>query len=326
MTTTTRCLKAKRHTMPVRHMKAKTCNNDETFEGGGCDDGETCNNGEILGASEMNNGGVKQRHKVKGATPPSTIPHHCTVFDTANSAKEQPPSMEAFPLNHHPQSLRSSFHYSLTLSTSSTLVFNPQCSSSIVASLSDPDPKSLQFFNHLRKVPSFVTITAASVLFLGFWRNGSLNKSLSSVVSIEEAASDEKGTLEEDVLRVKLKETVPIVHDFWKTRIADEEAWLRLKGEVFNSGERLEFLKVGFEGMLEKERKGFHDCVLEQLERVDECMTLLKEIKVAMDRCEKKNTDLRHSLRFFSKVVAHVRILEANMFHALNYYKELDKD
>nr|ACU24118.1 unknown [Glycine max] len=238
--------------------------------------------------------------------------------------------MEVLTLNHHPQSLRASFHYSLTLSTTSSIFFNPHHSSSVVASLSDPDPKSLQFFNPLRKVPSFVTVTAASAafLFLGFCRNGFIKKSLSSVVSIQ-GGLDGKGMLEEEepvVLHLKLKKRVPIVHDFKKTRIADEEAWQVLKAEVFNSSERFEFAKVRFEEMLEKERKAFHDCVLEHLERIDECKTLLKEIKVAMDRCEKKNTNLKCSLRFFSKVVAHVRVLEANMLHALKYYKELDKD
>ncbi|TKY66338.1 hypothetical protein E2542_SST09208 [Spatholobus suberectus] len=250
--------------------------------------------------------------------------------------------MEVLTLNHHPQSLRASFHYSLSLSTSSSSLFlNPHHSSSIVASLSDPppqypDPKSLPFLNALRKVPSFVTVTAASAsafLFLGFCRNGFIKKSLSSVVSIQEAL-DKKGKLEEDlvgdhvesILHLKLKERVPVVHDFKKTRIADEEAWKVLKAEVFNSSERLEFVKVGFEEILEKDRKAFHDCVLEHLERIDECKTLLKEIKVAMDRCERKNTKLKYSLRFFSKVVAHVRVLEANLLHALKYYKELDKE
>lgn len=253
--------------------------------------------------------------------------------------------MEVLTLNHHPHSLRSSFHYSVTLSlspfssssSSSSLFFNPHHSSSVTASSSDPDPKSLQSFNPLRKVPIFATLTAASTFFfLGFCPNGFINKSLSSVVSIQEPL-DEKRNHDQDVepvLHLKLKEGLTVVHDFKKTRIDydddgddddEEEAWRVLKGEVFNSNERLEFVKVGFEEMLEKDPKGFHNCVLEHLERVDECKTLLKEIKVAMDRCERNNINLKGSLRFFSKVVAHVRVLEASMFHALKYYKELDK-
>ncbi|XP_027352763.1 uncharacterized protein LOC113863396 [Abrus precatorius] len=256
--------------------------------------------------------------------------------------------MEALTLHHHRHPLYPSYHYycsSLTPSTSYSLFRSPPQSSplstsSIVASSSDPslqhsDPKSHQSFNPLSKVSSFLTITAASAfLFLGFCQNRYVNKPIitsspSSVLSIQEAL-DEKMELKDchiqSILHLKLEEKVPIVHSFKRAKTADEEAWQVLKAEVYSSSEGFEFVKIGFEEILEKERKAYHDCVLEHLEMVDECKCLLKGIKVAMDRCERENASVKHSLRFFTKVVAHIRVLEGDMLSALKYYKELDKD
>ncbi|KAJ1394119.1 hypothetical protein SESBI_34422 [Sesbania bispinosa] len=190
----------------------------------------------------------------------------------------------------------------------------------------NPEPKSPQFLNPIRKVPSLATITAASaLLFLGFCQNEFINKlitSPSSVVSIQEAF-DEKSDLEDflgskpdhvqSVLLLKLKEKIPIVHGFKKTKTVDEEDWQVLKAQVFSCTEKLELVKVGFEEILEKDldcNKANHDCVLEYLEMIDKCNRLLKGIKVAMDRCERENADVKRYLRFFSKVVARIRVLE----------------
>ncbi|KAK7293275.1 hypothetical protein RJT34_16138 [Clitoria ternatea] len=247
--------------------------------------------------------------------------------------------MEALILHHHPHPLCSSIHFycsslTPTFSSSSFFLSTPQ-SSSITASLSDPplqfpQPKFPQFPNPLRKIPSFVTVTAASALFfIGFYRNGFIKKPmappLSSAVSIQDEEKNRVGA-DSVLLHLKLEGKVPIVHGFNRTETDDEKAWQVLKAEVFRSSEGFEFVKIGFEEILERERTGYHDSVLERLEVVDKCKRMLKGIKVGMERCERENANVKHSLMFFTKVVAQIRVLEADMLSALKYYKELDKN
>lgn len=119
------------------------------------------------------------------------------------------------------------------------------------------------------------------------------------------------------------------MHSFKKTKTDDEEAWQVLKAQVFSCSEKLELVKVGFEEILEKDmdcNKAHQDRVLEYLEMVDECNSLLKGIKVAMDRCERENEDVKRYLRFFSKVVARIRMLEGDMVGALKHFKELEQE
>ncbi|KAF1884174.1 hypothetical protein Lal_00035239 [Lupinus albus] len=204
----------------------------------------------------------------------------------------------------------------------------------------DPESETAQFFN---KGPSFATITAASVfLFLGFCQSRFTNKSLtslSSIVSIQ-ALDDDEINLEElqwrksddvqTILHLKLKEKVPIVHSFKKTRTDDDEAWQVLKVQVSTCNVELELVKVGFEEILEKKEHGcnqaYYDCVLEYLEMIDECKSLLKGIKLAMDICERENRDIKYHLRFFNKVVDRIRVLEEDMVGALKHFQELEKE
>lgn len=213
---------------------------------------------------------------------------------------------------------------------------------STLQNLQHPESKTSQFFNLLPKVPSFATITAASVfLFLGFCQNGFINKptttTLSSIVSIQ--TLDEKTNLEEilgtksdtvqTVLHLKLKEKIPIVHSFKKIKTDDDEAWQVLKDQVSSCSAELELVKVGFEEILEKDpwcNKAYHDRVLEYLEVVDECKSLLKGIKVAMDRCEREDRDVRYHLRFFNKLIARIRVLEGDMVGALKHFQELEQE
>ncbi|OIW01098.1 hypothetical protein TanjilG_25206 [Lupinus angustifolius] len=205
----------------------------------------------------------------------------------------------------------------------------------------DPESETVQFFN---KVPSFATITAASVfLFLGFCQNRFTNKSLtalSSIVSIQALEDDDEINLEEfqgrksddiqTILHLKLKEKVPIVHSFKKTKTDDDEAWQVLKAQVSSCSVELELVKVGFEEILEKKEHGcnqaYYDCVLEYLEMIDECKSLLKGIKFAMNRCERENRDVKNHLRFFNKVVDRIRLLEGDMIGALKHFQELEKE
>ncbi|CAL0304648.1 unnamed protein product [Lupinus luteus] len=206
----------------------------------------------------------------------------------------------------------------------------------------DPKSETAQFFN---KVPSFATITAASVfLFLGFCQNRFPNKSLtalSSIVSIQALDDDDdeinlvefqgkKSDNVQNILHLKLKEKVPIVHSFKKTKTDDDEAWQVLKAQISSCSVELELVKVGFEEILEKKEHGcnqaYYDCVLEYLEMIDECKSLLKGIKFAMDRCERENRDVKYHLRFFNKVVDRIRVLEGDMVGALKHFKELEKE
>ncbi|PNY04557.1 TPR repeat protein [Trifolium pratense] len=202
--------------------------------------------------------------------------------------------------------------------------------------LQDPEPKSPQFSNPIRKFPSFFTgtVAASAFLFLGCCQNG-FNKpvmSLSSVVSIEETLDDDKNDSVEEflgskpdhvesVLHLKMKEKVHVVHSFNKTKTNDDEAWLVLRAEIFSCSKNLELIKVGFENILEKDmdcNKVNQDRVLEYLEIVDDCNSYLKSIKVAMDRCERVDADIR----FFCKVVDHIRVLEGDMVGALKQFKQ----
>ncbi|OIV89764.1 hypothetical protein TanjilG_02896 [Lupinus angustifolius] len=205
--------------------------------------------------------------------------------------------------------------------------------------LQHPESGSLQFFNEVR---SFASITAASVfLFLGFCQNRFTNMSIptaSSIVSIR-ALDDENINIEEfqvrnsddvrTIVHLKLKEKVPIVHSFMKTK-TDDEAWQVLKAQVSSCSVELELVKVGFEEILEKKEPGYnqayYDCVLEYLEMIDECKSLLKGIKLAMDRCERENRDVKYHLRFFNKVAARVRVLEGDMVGALKHFQEVEKE
>lgn len=203
--------------------------------------------------------------------------------------------------------------------------------------IQDPEPKSSQFLNPIRKFPSFVTVTAAAsaFLFLGYCQNG-FNKPitpLSPVVSVEEKNgfeefSGSKPFQVQSVLHLKLKEKVRVVHSFKKVKTDDDEAWQVLRGEVFSCSENLELIKVGFEEILEKDmdcNKVHQNSVLEYLERVDECNSLLKGIKVWMDRCEWEDADINRHLRFFCKVVDQIRVLEGDMVGALKYFKQLEQ-
>ena len=58
----------------------------------------------------------------------------------------------------------------------------------------------------------------------------------------------------QSVLLLKLKERVPVVHNFNKTKSDDEEAWQVMKAQVFSCSESLELVKVGFEEILEKDQ------------------------------------------------------------------------
>ncbi|KAE9617824.1 hypothetical protein Lal_00033898 [Lupinus albus] len=203
----------------------------------------------------------------------------------------------------------------------------------------NPESGSLQFFNEVR---SFASITAASVfLCLGFCHNRFTNKSIpsvSSIVSIR-ALGDENIKIEEfqgrnsddirTILHLKLNEKVPIVHSFMKTK-TDNEAWQVLKAQVSSCSVELELVKVGFEEILEKKEHGcnqaYYDCVLEYLEMIDGCKSLLKGIKFAMDKCERENRDVKYHLRFFNKVAARVRVLEGDMVGALKHFQEVEKE
>ncbi|CAI8619651.1 unnamed protein product [Vicia faba] len=202
----------------------------------------------------------------------------------------------------------------------------------------DPEPKSPQFPNPIRKFPSFVTVTAAAsaFLFLGYCQNG-FNKPitpLSSVVSVEEKSdfsefSGSKPDNVQSVLHLKLKEKVRVVHSFKKVKTDDDEAWQVLRGEVFSCSENLELIKVGFEEILEKDmdcNKVHQNRVLEYLEMVDECNSLLRGIKVTMDRCEREDGDINRHLRSFCKVVDRIRVLEGDMVGALKYFKQLEQE
>ncbi|GAU11809.1 hypothetical protein TSUD_75600 [Trifolium subterraneum] len=155
--------------------------------------------------------------------------------------------------------------------------------------------------------------------------------SLSSVVSIEETLDDTSDSVEEflgskpdhveSILHLKMKEKVHIVHSFNKTKTGDDEAWLVLKAEIFSCSKNLELIKVGFEKILEKDmdcNKVHEERVLEYLELVDDCNSYLKGIKVAMDMCERENTDIT----FFCKIVDRIKVLEGDMVGALKYFKQ----
>lgn len=159
------------------------------------------------------------------------------------------------------------------------------------------------------------------------------------MVSIQEELLDEKTDIGDflgskpdhghSVLLLKLKERVPVVHSFDKMKSDDEEAWQVLKAQVFSCSEKLELVKVGFEEILENDQdchRAHHDCIFEYLEMVDKCTNLLKGIKVAISRCERQNADIRSYLRFFSKVLARIRVFERDMVGALKYYKELEQE
>ena len=161
---------------------------------------------------------------------------------------------------------------------------------------------------------------------------------LSSVETIEES-SDEKSDLEEfvgskpcylrSILHLKLKEKIPIVHSFNKTRTDDDEAWQVLKAQVFSCSEQLELVRIGFEEILENDRdcnKSNQDRVLEYLELVDKCRGLLKGIKSAIDRCERENGDVKLYVRLLSKVVARIRVFQGDMVGALKHLKELEQE
>ncbi|KAL5078507.1 hypothetical protein RYX36_006928, partial [Vicia faba] len=92
--------------------------------------------------------------------------------------------------------------------------------------------------------------------------------------------------------------------------------------------ENLELIKVGFEEILEKDmdcNKVHQNRVLEYLEMVDECNSLLRGIKVTMDRCEREDGDINRHLRSFCKVVDRIRVLEGDMVGALKYFKQLEQ-
>lgn len=127
---------------------------------------------------------------------------------------------------------------------------------------------------------------------------------------------------------LKLKEKIPVVHDFTKVR-PDDQAWQVLKSQVFSCSEELDLVKIGFEEILEKDpycNKSYHGRILEYLEMVDECKVLLKDIKLAMDRCEKENGDMKYYLRFFNNLVDRIRVLEGDMLGALKYFQELEQE
>ncbi|XP_061347240.1 uncharacterized protein LOC133292807 [Gastrolobium bilobum] len=264
-------------------------------------------------------------------SPPSSSPPSSSI---RASSSPSPPSSDPPPQNlQYPEAKTPQFFNPLPTVSS----FDPH-----QQSLQYPEAKYPQFFDPLRKVPSFATITAASAfLFLGLLRNRFINKpitSLSSIVSIQEAL-DENSSLNDflgckpdhvqSILHLKLKEKVPVVHSFNKTKTDDEEAWQVLKAQVFSCSEELELVKIGFEQILEKDQdcnKAYHDCVLEYLEMVDECKSLLKGIKVAMCRCERENADIKHCLRFFSKLVGRIKVMEGDMVGALKHFKELEQE
>lgn len=173
---------------------------------------------------------------------------------------------------------------------------------------------------------------------MGFHGNGLINKpmQLSSMGSIKESMEEEievEQVLSKDPFHVqsirhlKLKEKIPIVHDFTKQR-PDDKAWKVLKAQVFSCSEELELVKIGFEEILEKDPycdKAYHDRILEYLDMVDDCRGLLKDIKLAMERCEKENWDMKYYLTFFNNLLDRIRTLEEDMVGALKYYQELEQ-
>jgi hypothetical protein len=246
------------------------------------------------------------------------------------SSSPSPPSSESLQNLQYPELKTPQF-------------FNPLVKvSNFDTPLQDPEPKSPQFLNPIRKFPSFITGTvaasASAFLFLGCCQNGfnKPNLSLSSVVSIEETLDDDKSDFVEEflgskpnhvesVLHLKMKEKVHVVHSFKKTKTNDDEAWVVLRAEIFSCSKNLELIKVGFEKILEKDmdcNKVHQDRVLEYLELVDDCNSCLKGIKVAMDRCEREDA----AIRFFCKVVDHIRVLEGDMVGALQYFKQNKDD
>ncbi|CAK8579417.1 unnamed protein product [Lathyrus sativus] len=203
--------------------------------------------------------------------------------------------------------------------------------------IQDPERKSPQFLNPIRKLPSFATVTAAAsaFLFLGYCQNA-FNKPItpiSSVVSVEEKSgfeefSERKPDHVQSVLHLKLKEKIPVVHSFKKVKTDDDEAWQVLRGEVFSCSENLELIKMGFEEILEKDmdcNKVHQNRVLEYLEMVDECNSLLKGIMVSMNIYEREDVDKNRHLRFFCEVVDQIRVLEGDMVGALKYFKQLEQ-
>ncbi|KAI4356785.1 hypothetical protein L6164_000777 [Bauhinia variegata] len=205
----------------------------------------------------------------------------------------------------------------------------------------NPEAPSSQFSNPLFKISSFASVTAAAVfLFVGFSRNTLINEPISgpTVGPIQESIEEEESTVEELLLAhkpyhvksirlFKLKQKIPIVHSF--NSKPDDQDWQVLKAQVFNCIEDLELVKIGFEEILERDTDGsrsYHDRILEYLEMVDECKCLLKDIKVAMDRCERDNDDRSYYMRFFKTVVYRIRILEEEMLGALKYFQELEQE
>ncbi|KAF7826022.1 U-box domain-containing protein 35 isoform X2 [Senna tora] len=202
-----------------------------------------------------------------------------------------------------------------------------------------PQTPSSQFTDPFSKISAFATITAASsaLFFLGFCRNTLMEKpiTLSPMPTVQESKVEEReieGFLKPFLVHstrfLKLEEKIPIAHDFKKLR-PDAQAWKVLKSQVFSCSEELELVKIGFEEILEKDpycNKSYHDRILEYLEMVDECKVLLKDIKVAMDRCERENGDLKYYLRFFNSLVERIRVLEGDMLGALKYYQDLEQE
>ncbi|XP_058732172.1 uncharacterized protein LOC131603762 [Vicia villosa] len=267
---------------------------------------------------------------------------------SSSSIRASSPSSDSLQILQHPEPKTPQFPNPLLQipnldpplheSESKSQFFNPNCNFPNVPN-QDPEPKSPQFLNPIRKFPSFVTVTAAAsaFLFLGCCQNG-FNKPitpLSSVVSIEEKSDFEEFSESkpdnvhvQSVLHLKLKEKVRVVHSFKKVKTDDDEAWQVLRGEVYSCSENLELIKVGFEEILEKDmdcNKVHQNRVLEYLEMIDQCSSLLKGIKVSMDRCEREDGDINRYLRFFGKVVDQIRVLEGDMVGALKYFKQLEQ-
>nr|XP_004503556.2 uncharacterized protein LOC101506109 [Cicer arietinum] len=289
-------------------------------------------------------------------SPSSTSPSSSSIRASSSSSSPSSPSSESLQNLQYPEPKTPQFFNPLPKVSNfdsplhdpepkSSKFFNPLLEvTNFENPLHDPEHKSHQFLNPSRKFPSFVTLTvaASAFLFLGCCQNR-FNKSitpLSSVVSIEEKKSDDENEIGEflveskpdhvhSVLHLKLKEKIRVVHSFKKTKTDDDEAWIVLREQVFSCSENLELIKVGFEEILEKDmdcNKVHHDRVLEYLEMVDECNSLLKGIKVAMDRCEREDADINRYLRLFCKVVDRIRVMEGDMVGALKYFKQLEQE
>ena len=246
----------------------------------------------------------------------------CSLYSIVSSLTVvEPPSMDALSRLHHRHQppCSSVDRYGLSLPRSISPFLSPppippaspsiRASPSLSPSSSDlplQNPQNLetlsfQLLDPLIKITSFATVTAASaLLFVGFHGNGLINKpmQLSSMGSIKESMEEEievEQVLSKDPFHVqsirhlKLKEKIPIVHDFTKQR-PDDKAWKVLKAQVFSCSEEL-----------------------------------LKDIKLAMERCEKENWDMKYYLTFFNNLLDRIRTLEEDMVGALKYYQELEQ-